>query len=39
MENLLEDIPGVVMYLDEILVTGSTHDKNLKSLAEVLGED
>ena len=36
MENLLSDIPGVVVYIDDILVTGPTTEAHLKSLEEVL---
>ena len=36
MENLLGDIPGVVVYLDDILITGATPEAHLQSLAEVL---
>ena len=30
MENLLKVVPGVVMYMGDILVTGSTHEKDPK---------
>lgn len=36
MEGLLQDIPGVVVYLDDILVTGVTQESHLKTLDEVL---
>ena len=36
MENLLRGIPGVIIYLDDILVTGHTTQEHLKSLEEVL---
>lgn len=36
MEGLLQGIPGVVVYLDDILVTGVNQDNHLKTLAEVL---
>ena len=36
MENLLEGIPGVVVYIDDILITGPTIEQHLKSLDEVL---
>ena len=36
MENLLRAIPGVIVYLDDILVTGHTTQEHLKSLEEVL---
>ena len=36
MDNLLAGIPGVVVYLDDILVTGATETEHLQSLEEVL---
>ena len=36
MDNLLAGIPGVAVYLDDILVTGVTEQEHLKSLEEVL---
>ena len=36
MENLLKDIPGVVVYLDDILITGKTDNEHLATLEEVL---
>ena len=36
MDNLLTGIPGVAVYLDDILVTGVTEQEHLKSLEEVL---
>lgn len=36
MENLLQGIPNVVVYIDDILITGPTEDEHLKTLAEVL---
>ena len=36
MDNLLAGIPGVVVYLDDILVTGAMETEHLKSLEEVL---
>ena len=36
MENLLQGIPGVCVYIDDILVTGQTDGKHLDHLAEVL---
>ena len=36
MDNLLVGIPGVAVYLDDILVTGVTEQEHLKSLEEVL---
>ena len=36
MDNLLQGIPGVCVYLDDILITGSTEDEHLKHLDEVL---
>ena len=37
IESLLQGIEGVVVYLDDILVTGSTEVAHLKALDEVLG--
>jgi len=36
MENILKDIPGVVVYLDDILITGHTDADHPKSLQEAL---
>ena len=36
MECLLHDIPNVVVYIDDILVTGSTEEEHLKSLDQAL---
>ncbi|RXN33535.1 putative protein K02A2.6-like protein [Labeo rohita] len=36
MEGLLQGIPGVVVYLDDILVTGVNQDSHLRTLDEVL---
>ena len=36
MESLLNGIPGVVVYIDDILVTGTTTEEHLKALDEVL---
>ena len=36
MENLLQGIPQVVVYLDDILVTGKTEREHLSNLTEVL---
>ena len=35
MENLLKDIPKVVVYLDDILITGDTESEQLATLEEV----
>ena len=35
MESLVQGIPGVVVYLDDILVTGKTEEEHLRSLEEV----
>ena len=36
MELLLQGIPGVVVYLDDILITGKTKSEHVKALDEVL---
>ena len=36
MESLLSGIPGVVVYLDDILVTGPTEEEHLATLDKVL---
>ena len=36
MESLLRGLDGVSVYLDDILVTGSTHENHLHNLAAVL---
>ena len=36
MDTLLQGIPGVTCYLDDILVTGRTNDEHLANLEEVL---
>ena len=36
MENLLQGIPGVSIYLDDILITGPTDSEHLKTLDKVL---
>ena len=36
METLLQGIPGVCVYIDDILVTGKTTQEHLEHLAEVL---
>ncbi|XP_026054203.1 uncharacterized protein K02A2.6-like [Carassius auratus] len=36
MEGLLQGIPGLVVYLDDILVTGVNQESHLKTLDEVL---
>ncbi len=35
MENLLQGIPGVCIYIDDILITGHTEEEHLEHLAEV----
>jgi len=36
MDTILQGLPQVICYLDDILVTGSTPEEHLKNLAEVL---
>ena len=36
VENILKGIPGVCVYLDDILVTGSTTEQHLQNLSAVL---
>ena len=36
MEGMLQGIPGVSIYIDDILVTGKTNKEHLKNLDEVL---
>ena len=36
MESLLSGVPNVVVYLDDILVTGPTEEEHLAALEEVL---
>ena len=37
MESLFSGIQGVVVYIDDVLVTGNTDAKHLKALDEVVG--
>ena len=36
MESLLQDLPGVVVYLDDMLVTGPNKEEHLKNLDKVM---
>ena len=36
MDSLLKGVPGVVVYLDDILVTGPSEEEHLSSLKQVL---
>ena len=36
METLLQGIPGVMVYIDDILITSATEAEHLKALEEVL---
>ena len=36
IENLLQDIPGVVIYIDDVLITGSDDKSHMAALEEVL---
>ena len=35
MDTILHDIPGVICYIDDILVTGKTKEDHLRNLGEV----
>ena len=35
MDEVLQGIPGVICYIDDILVTGKDEESHLKSLKEV----
>jgi hypothetical protein len=36
MESLLQGIPGVTVYIDDILISSATEEEHLKALEEVL---
>ena len=36
METLLQDIPAVMVYIDDILVTGKSDEEHLETLEKVL---
>lgn len=36
MDTILQGIPNVICYIDDILVTGATEEQHLKNLGEVL---
>ena len=36
MENALQGIPNVIVYIDDILITGSDEEEHLKTLSLVL---
>ena len=36
MEGLLQDLPGVIVYLDDVLVTGPNKEEHLKNLDKVM---
>ena len=36
MESLLQNIPGVIVYVDDVLITGKNDEEHLKSLEMVL---
>ena len=38
MDSLLQDLPGVVVYLDDVLVTGSNKDEHLRNLERVMNQ-
>ena len=38
MDTLLQGIPGVCVYIDNILVTGGTEEEHLARLSEVLND-
>ena len=37
MDNLIQGIRNVVVYMDDILITGKADEQHLKTLEEVLG--
>ena len=36
MDTILQGIPGVICYIDDIMVTGATEEEHLKNLEQVL---
>ena len=36
MESVLQGIPNVIVYIDDILITGATEEEHLKTLSLVL---
>ena len=36
MDTILQGVPGAMCYIDDILVTGATHEEHLRNLEEVL---
>lgn len=38
MESLLQGIPKVIVYIDDILITGSTNKEHIETLEKVLSQ-
>ena len=38
MENILNDVPGCVVYIDDILITGRSDEEHLQNLRQVLNQ-
>lgn len=37
MDKILQDIPGTMCYLDDVIITGASMEDHCRNLAEVLG--
>ena len=38
MDSILRGMPGVICYIDDIMITGKTEEEHLKNLTAVLQE-